>query len=480
MPTINQNVTSSISLSAGRWIEVEGTGIAVPQIGPTKGQPQTITNFGKVGPFDFAQTVSLTATGSRLSYTILDDWPDARAEVDESGNPTGQLVTPDGDPVVVGAFSVNNSATLFGDSLQENEWSNAFNAYSDRGAAVWLGILGSTPSGPLVEPIYNYGIGGDTLENMLTRVDTALAAPTDIFIFRGGLNSVNTLGFAAWSSAYDELLSKMSAAKPVVLVETMSPLSSTTTANKQFLTHHNNEIRRLCKKYSNVICLNNFDPLVDPTSLNGDALTNTLFDGTHYSGLGGFLLGRAMREELSGRLSTTPYYTVIANTVPALTGSSGTFTPGSGTITGDSPHTGYNVRVLSGNAAVACTRLTNGMRLTITAAADSVILYSNTGTLDSQLPAGSKIKIGAKFKVGGQTGVFSVHQALYAGTTLTLKTIDRSTTTWPQYGWMGHQRSRTYTIQPSDTGLYGTSVIGVSAGGSCYVDILEPEVLRIA
>lgn len=110
MPTINQNATSSISLNAGQWIDVKGTGVAVPQIGPTKGQPQTITNFGKVGPFDFAQTVSLTSTNGVLTYSLLEDWPDARAEVDSTGNPTGQIVTPDGD-VVAGAKYLGQVAT---------------------------------------------------------------------------------------------------------------------------------------------------------------------------------------------------------------------------------------------------------------------------------------------------------------------------------------------------------------------------------
>lgn len=114
MPTINQNATSSISLNAGQWIDVKGTGVAVPQIGPTKGQPQTITNFGKVGPFDFAQTVSLTSTSGVLTYSLLEDWPDARAEVDSAGNPTGQLITPSGDvvggggAVLVGADKVRS------------------------------------------------------------------------------------------------------------------------------------------------------------------------------------------------------------------------------------------------------------------------------------------------------------------------------------------------------------------------------------
>lgn len=97
MPNISQNVTATIVLNAGQWLSVKGTCVATPLIGAAKGQPQVITNEGKVGPFDFAQTVSLTATGSVASYTVLGDWPDARAETDASGNPTGQVVTADGE-----------------------------------------------------------------------------------------------------------------------------------------------------------------------------------------------------------------------------------------------------------------------------------------------------------------------------------------------------------------------------------------------
>jgi hypothetical protein len=115
MTYIAQNKSESIALSAGQWIEVTGTGIATQIAGPTKGQAQTITNTGKVGPFDYAQTISLTATGSPIYFSVVQDYDDAKVLVNDSGVPFG-VGSVNGETAAVGLAS-RPVIAFFGDSF---------------------------------------------------------------------------------------------------------------------------------------------------------------------------------------------------------------------------------------------------------------------------------------------------------------------------------------------------------------------------
>ena len=73
MKYIAQNSSENVSLSAGQWINVTGTGIATQIAGPTKGHAQAITNSGKVGPFDYAQTMAQFGGIAFVIQNVVDD-----------------------------------------------------------------------------------------------------------------------------------------------------------------------------------------------------------------------------------------------------------------------------------------------------------------------------------------------------------------------------------------------------------------------
>lgn len=142
MTYIAQNNSESIALSAGQWIEVTGTGIATQIAGPTKGQAQTITNTGKVGPFDYAQTISLTATGSPIYFSVVQDYDNAKVLVTDSGVPFG-VGSVNGETAAVGLAS-RPVIAFFGHSFQQQGnygWRAPWGA-SQSGSITGIGFVG--------------------------------------------------------------------------------------------------------------------------------------------------------------------------------------------------------------------------------------------------------------------------------------------------------------------------------------------------
>ena len=97
MKTIIQNYSETVSLAAGKWIEVTGTCVAMQLIGPVKGVPQNITNSGKIGPFPYDQSISISATGSQVFYSINQEFGEAKV-----GDISNTIVAESGDLVVDG------------------------------------------------------------------------------------------------------------------------------------------------------------------------------------------------------------------------------------------------------------------------------------------------------------------------------------------------------------------------------------------
>lgn len=104
MPTtVAQGASATVSLPAGSNIAVTGTGFAVMGPGRLQGTQYGLLGSTKVGPFDAAQTVYLTATTTALSYDIAPGFAAALPVITQrsatTGAPSGLIDPATGQPL---------------------------------------------------------------------------------------------------------------------------------------------------------------------------------------------------------------------------------------------------------------------------------------------------------------------------------------------------------------------------------------------
>lgn len=93
MTTIAQGASANVSLPAGQALSISGIGVA--SSGFSNASPHALQGNTQIGPFSNARTVSLSATGSALVYSLFMPGGltviSADAPVDNDGRPDGTL-----------------------------------------------------------------------------------------------------------------------------------------------------------------------------------------------------------------------------------------------------------------------------------------------------------------------------------------------------------------------------------------------------
>lgn len=227
-------------------------------------------------------------------------------------------------------------------------------AYPVVGYAVWANVLLGQPL-----MLRNNGVSAETAAQVRARVGQVWD-DTDLVMLLCGTNNIG--GGVSYPSAYTTLVGDIGwmvdyfAKRGIpVLIGTIPGETSLSAGDIPTLAMANKFIRELPRTYRNCLVADYFLALADATSATFAPRTNMTTDGAHPSNIGAFYMGQEAARTLApflnhrlniGSTSTADNYgtnTSITQLIdnPGFTGSGGTSTPGSGTITD-----------LSGGAAV--------------------------------------------------------------------------------------------------------------------------------
>ena len=396
-------------------------------------------------------------------------------------------------PVLQSFSGLRAESADFGDSITANGFTGAYNAgYASTGSMQWAGALAPTTNGPLVLPKYNHGVGGDTLLMMIARLPDVLARDVDIVNYLGGTNSIS-LSYQDFCDQQETIIGTLAGAKKLVTVRSMPPQNRTGSAYRQVIPYYNQAIQRICSKYANVIVLDTYGNLVDPTSADGvpygyGGANYVLKDeiGTfgidlHPSDYGGLRDGLAISKALAPRLSTVMGETYGANLI-TLAGAAGTLSNGTGTVTGDNPFTGWAVSVASGNATVAVQRAPNvcpnGLRISITSTTASAVTITGPN-LAAGVNTSQSVRHGSKLRIANVSNITNLRSELVSGGTVRSRTIDYIASV-PAQGLSCWQRSRLFALSGIGADLIPRLVINTAGTSSIQFDWMDPELFVVS
>ena len=171
---------------------------------------------------------------------------------------------------------------------------------SDRGWFVWMnGILGQPWAS-----FRNAGVNGDTLAQMLARVqaDVLAYSPDIVFVF-GGKNTISTgATFASIQTTYTQILDALATGGVSrVVVVTDPPHNGRSAAERAVRDQMNDWLRRLPQIRKQVIAtIDAYSAVVDPAT--GDYVSGLAYDLLHPSTSGAQAIGRVAADVMGPRL----------------------------------------------------------------------------------------------------------------------------------------------------------------------------------
>ncbi len=407
-----------------------------------------------------------------------------------------------------------NSATLFGDSLMA--YGNPVVAGSSpaQGGGTseshvgWANdILRQTGVG--IDGTSLRAVGGTTAQNHLNvQLPLALADSWDGAWYHGGVNSYNDTisapenGGVPYTQAQNiaavtSIVNQLSAAKKWVIVDSINPVSqSGSTGAKSRATEfpaHNAAIKALCNSLPNVIFFDEYSLVVDPASQQFNPLPNLIqgTDGIHRTTYGARAVGAALAALLASKLSLTKYKTAGSNLLPAFTGTGGTKTQGTGTITGEAAlPANWNCQVASGSANVVLSNPVPGtVRMSITNPSGSVattvyLQPTNNAALLAAIGNGSLVQAGMDFaSVGTSVSLTRIAASIRingsGGTIWNAMARDTNTETatdfkYNQAASNGRRWTHPWVVPSVPTSVELLLAVNLDPSGSAVVDISSP------
>lgn len=229
------------------------------------------------------------------------------------------------------------TAVFLGDS--QTDQGGQTTSWTNRGWWVWMQAMLGHP----FTVLKNAGISGNTLTQMLARIQTDVIAynPGWVFLF-GGKNDISAgETFATLQARYIAILDALlaSPSNPKVVVVTDPPNNANDAARNLVRDQFNAWLRELPRTRPQVVAVIDANSaLTDPAS--NQYLTGTNFDPTHPNADGAFLIGQLAANALGALVPKVNSLSVGADSTN-LIGSKGSFVGGTGLATGWSEyHTG--------------------------------------------------------------------------------------------------------------------------------------------
>lgn len=267
--------------------------------------------YEPVGPGGVSNNYGVRETTPSDKYS-------SNTRYDEEWTPKDNtIVTAKTDPVTGGSrisSSVDRPATivLFGDSRTADcNYDVSPNTYSTNMSWFEYGNSCAT-GGPVLDLVKNSGVGGNTTQQMLDRIDA------DVIAYRPGYSTIWGGTNDGWTSnaevdaSYDrmrQMIVKMVNAGIYVFVisETVCN-SSKGTSFPWYVARYNDALRALCAGLLGCEFVDFNAQVVDPASAFGYAKSTMLRDGVHLSPYGASVVGKNVfavaLSRLNGRLSS--------------------------------------------------------------------------------------------------------------------------------------------------------------------------------
>lgn len=243
----------------------------------------------------------------------------------------------------------------------------------------------------------NAGVAGNQIADMIARFSTdVVAEDPDVVIVEAGTNDASksfTDLTTDLKTLYDLVEANGYQLIPLTIAMRSAGVWSDSIRDKILAVN-----RWILQTYPTAIDINPY--FTDPTTLR----PYTLFtdDGTHWTNLGGYAVGKAIAERLTLVGSRTVFGTAV-NSNPTLTGTSGTLDAG---VSGSAP-TGMHIDIEGGHSGTAvATALDPGLQIVFTpGATGSVEGYTiRTNPLDTTVVASTVYEFLAQIDVSEWDG----------------------------------------------------------------------------
>ena len=254
------------------------------------------------------------------------------------------------------------NATLFGDSIAENQ--------QNAGNPTTLSIVKwANANLPVPVEIKNWrgqsgaglGAGAGAL-NVLAYQAPLVAADTqnEIAWLHAGVNAAlavtTSQSVEGAAASLKSILDLLSPVKQLIIVDGVTPCNIANSYRTLEIPALNTKMSAVCAGYPNVLFNEIYSTVLDTASVDQNPIAGTMYDSNlHPNSRGAALIGEASASNIAKRVViASPYTSVAVAGMPDFTGTTGTKTVGSGSITGNVP-TNLNVQVASGSAAVTTT-----------------------------------------------------------------------------------------------------------------------------
>lgn len=178
--------------------------------------------------------------------------------------------------------------------------------YPSNGYLTWANVL--LGQRLWFEPSLNFGVGGETAEECLARVDTVIAASPDICVVLAGTNDrTRAQTYAQTVTALQSIYDALIDAGILVVAITVAPRSTWSSLTPEQIEEQrkinfavNRWIRRYAAVTSGMVLADPFAKVVDQSSATADPHAYMMMsDGLHYGAYGAYVAGAAVAEALS-------------------------------------------------------------------------------------------------------------------------------------------------------------------------------------
>ena len=416
----------------------------------------------------------------------------------------GSRLSAGGADVIGRMGVVANSLTVMGDSIHAYGFATSGGGTTSQSIVEWandqLRLNG------VGFDIVNYlAVNGVTVDIALsTQLPVALTDGSAIAWVHVGANnlssSIQNDTIASLLPKFTSLISQLAAVKSLVIIDSINPVSQAgaTGAKGRAYTFQsvNAAIAQICSQYSNVMFNDTYSAMVDAASSTLNPLSNYVssVDGIHQNSIGAQAAGYATVKNLyAKRAQLVKYKTAGANLLPTFSGTGGTATPASGTISG-MPPANWNVQHVNGSNAVTIgTTPPDAIKFTFTNGGVQSVTYIqalNNAALVAALAAGGLIQGGFQFQAYGNSGILRLGAAIrVTGGTVRSPGDANTTTLWNAHGKSANEPAIIYptnafggmrvtppcVISPSCTNIEFIIQIELAATtGACTLEISNP------
>lgn len=180
--------------------------------------------------------------------------------------------------------------------------SSPSSAWFNDGYATWLRILSGQSFN--ISPEYDFGVSGNTLSDMLARIDPVLAAPLDFCIVEGGANNSldTTFAFESARDTWLQIVGRLYAAGIYPICIPILPTGGTGRTTAQLLGQQrfNNFIREYAYGSGKALVCDPMVYMLDQTSANNNPIAGMLkADNLHPAVPGAFAIAKALWDILA-------------------------------------------------------------------------------------------------------------------------------------------------------------------------------------